>query len=208
MTTEIVGAWQAQEFKLLDVPVAMFQSYGEQDATVHTIRCTGTGTYHGTMRNDHVWVNRATSSATSSDLGSLVPARVMKFFNLLGDSNGAKMVAVVKLLHPEANGNVDPRTGLIRMTERDASRNSEDLVMVHVKSIWSMAHLIAIPKTNGLYVNSTIDLKMFNSFYSRTEYSAPEDLPALYYNSTDSEEDTSDGEDDSDGEGSDEEFQG
>ena len=65
--------------------------------------------------------------------------------------------------------------------------------MVLVKSIWSVAHLIPIPATRSFYVNSTIDLKMFNSFYSRKDC-AQEDIPALYCDSGCSEDDSTEGE--------------
>jgi len=112
LTTEVVNTWQAQEHRLLDVPVAKFQSYDNKDSDVHTIRCTGEQTFRGKVRNDHVWVNRATAGGTRSDLGSLLPAKVIKLYNLR-DDQGNKKVALIKLFHPEANGTVDSRTGLI-----------------------------------------------------------------------------------------------
>jgi len=192
LTTESVHGWQAHSFKVLDIPVAMFQSYGGQDSVVHSIRCTGDEKYRGKVRNDYVWVNCAKSNGIQSDLGTLVPGRMVKLYTII-DEDGKKLVALVKLLHPENGGNVDPRMGLIRVTDRDCRPNSEDLHMVLVKSIWSVAHLIPIPATRSFYVNSTIDLKMFNSFYSRKDC-AQEDIPALYCDSGCSEDDSTEGE--------------
>jgi len=72
--------------------------------------------------------------------------------------------------------------------------NSEDLILVHVKSIWGMAHLIAIPQTRSFYVNPKINLKIFNSFYSHAAYTAPLDLPARYFNNSEEDGSSSDGE--------------
>jgi hypothetical protein len=44
--------------------------------------------------------------------------------------------------------------------------------MIPIESIWSMAHLVPIPRTAHFYANPTIDLRSFNTFFPRNE---PED---------------------------------
>ncbi|KAF8531426.1 hypothetical protein BDD12DRAFT_921233 [Trichophaea hybrida] len=100
------------------------------------------------------------------------------------DDERMRMDALVRLFHSEEGGKINKPTGLICVTHKDPQPDSRDVVMVSAKSIWGIMYLIPIQHSRRFFVNPTIDLKMFNSSYSR-DNEEPADLPALIFESTD-----------------------
>jgi hypothetical protein len=55
------------------------------------------------------------------------------------------LCTLIRYISPMHRKNSEPPLGLLYFTERSFSKNSIDLVMVPIGSIWSLAHFIQIP---------------------------------------------------------------
>ena len=152
----------AQRFKMLQVPVPVFQ---DPDSYVnHNLRCTGSESFHGSAaRNDAVWVSVAEGITKTGDLGERLPAFLRGLIKLYGGSK-VHRIAVVEVLWPMNGGNSDAFDTLIRVQRRVYKTAEGGILVTNIRSIMGMAHLVQYGDNRWL-VNNRIDLRTWNDVY-------------------------------------------
>jgi hypothetical protein len=171
-----VEGFAVTRYKVLTVPVANFQTVGNQEYTTHRLLCTGADTFHGAVRNDFIWM-RISDNRKFGDVGDLRPAQLIRILQVRDHQQPDKprRVVVVRELKVENNGNCMPGTGLLKVSHIHYRPQQSDLLVASIQTVHSAAHLLRIPGTQSYYVNNTIDLATFNWAWPKTAAAAAAD---------------------------------
>ena len=163
---EKLRAMPVEQFGQLEIPVQVFQETDLYD--MHHARTTGKKPFrNGAPRNDWVWVTVGSTSEFGALRGRL-PGKLCGLFKLRTDTVGsAKTVhrlAVVEILQSQNSGRIVDTHGLVKVSKRRGTSERNDIWIVDIMTISSLAHLI--PEGDGQWlVNSRIDLRTFNEVY-------------------------------------------
>jgi hypothetical protein len=168
-----VEGFAVTRYKVLKVPVANFQTVGSEEYTTHRLLCTGAEKFHGTVRNDFIWM-RISDNCDFGDVGDLRPAQLIRILQLQDPQHPDQLrkVVVVRELKVENNGNCMLGTGLLKVSDIQYRPQQSDLLVASVQTVHSAAHLLRIPSTRSYYVNNTIDLATFNWAWPKTAAAA------------------------------------
>jgi hypothetical protein len=171
-----VEGFAVTRYKVLKVPVANFQTVGNQEYTTHRLLCTGADTFHGTVRNDFIWM-RISDNHDFGDVGDLRPAQLIRILQVQDPQQPDQLhkVVVVRELNVENNGNCMPGTGLLKVSDIQYRPQQRDLLVASIQTVHSAAHLLRIPRTRSYYVNNTINLATFNWVWPKTAAAASAD---------------------------------
>jgi hypothetical protein len=168
-----VEGFAVTRYKVLQVPVANFQTVGDREYITHRLLCTGAETFHGAIRNDFIWM-RISDGRDLGDVGDLRPAQLIRILQVQDPQRDEQpwKVIVVRELKIENDGNCMPDTGLLKVSDIHYRPQQRDLLVASIQTVHSAAHLLRIPDTRSYYVNNTIDLATFNWAWPKTAAAA------------------------------------
>jgi hypothetical protein len=157
--SEIWQSFTVRAFNQVVVPVKDFQN--DQAVVMHPVRCTGCRPWRGgAPRKDDIFTEK---DGLYRALNGRLPARVEAIFAIEDPVlNTVHQVALVREYRAVAGGTLQTPSRLVQVTIRDDDRAYR---LIPIQSIVSLAHLIFNKKENKCFVNSHIDLTVYNEIY-------------------------------------------
>ena len=150
--SEIWQTFKVHAFNQVVVPVKDFQD--DQAVVMHPVQCTG----------NHSWRGGAPrKDGTYGALNGHLPASVEAIFAIEDPVlNTTHQVALIREYRAVAGGTLHAPSCLVQVTQRDDDRAFR---IISIQSITSLAHLVFNKRENKYFVNSHIDLTVYNEIY-------------------------------------------
>ena len=157
--SEIWQTFKVHAFNQVVVPVKDFQD--DQAVVMHPVRCTGNRSWRGgAPRKDDIFIEK---DGAYGALNGHLPASVEAIFAIEDlVLNTTYQVALIREYRVLAGGTLHAPSHLVQVTQCDDDRAFQ---IISIQSITSLAHLVFNKRENKYFVNSHIDLTVYNEIY-------------------------------------------
>ena len=157
--SEIWQTFKVHAFNQVIVPVKDFQD--DQAVVMHPVRCTGNRSWRGgAPRKDDIFIEK---DGAYGALNGRLPASVEAIFAIEDPVlNTTHQVVLIREYRAVAGGTLHAPSCLVQVTQCDDDRAFR---IISIQSITSLAHLVFNKRENKYFVNSHIDLTVYNEIY-------------------------------------------